>query len=250
MAGEQFYITNIKIVFMKTFFLTALSAVLLGSSYSVLAQPTPPAPGMRGEGPGRPGPGARPPHESLRTITAFTGQAGTWVANDNFVYDGFYLQTGGSKYLVKFPASMGAQLKNIVKSGSTITINGSADSLPTGEKQIRLVSVVADGKTIYETPPTPPSTAATPETAEGSGKITSLQKNQAGDVTGLVLDNKTILRIPPHVARQLGQIVTSGSSISYRGVKRQTATGEVASADYKIVHCESLTANGTQYLTR
>lgn len=234
---------------MKTFFLSAVSALLLGSSLSGLAQPVPPAPGGPKPGPGKMAPGPKPANDVLRRISSFSGQVGTWVSNDDFVYDGFYLQSGGEKLLVKFPPSMGSALKSAAKTGSTFTLNGSADSTPTGQKQIRLVSFSSEGKTIYETPPTPPSAATTPETAEGSGKITSLQKNEAGDVTAFVLD-KTILKVPPHVARQLGQIATSGGNVSYRGVKRNPASGEVSTGEYKIVHCESITVNGTQYLTR
>lgn len=233
----------------KKIFATASTTFLLAMTLACSAQPGNPGP--------RPpmGPGQVPPpppgrNEPLRQVTSFSGQVGEWVANYDFIYDGFYLQNNGQKTLVKFPARMGTQLKTAAKTGSTISFNGVQDSGRNAEKTIRLVSITLNGQTTYETPPAPPTLNTSEESATGTSKIISLQKNDMGDITGFVLENKTILKVPPHVAKQLAQTAVAGTSLGYNGMKKVAGSGEVSSANYTIVHCQTITINGTQYLTR
>jgi hypothetical protein len=188
-------------------------------------------------------PEAQEEKKPLQQVSVFSGQVVNWANNDDYVYDGFYLQTGNEKYLVKFPPHLGTQLTTAVKTGSTVSVNGAAAFPPQGEKEIRFVSITADGKTYYNTPPAEVLTF-------GSGKIYDLQKNKQGDVKGYILDDRTILRLPPHVAKQLNQVAVVGAGISYSGVKKILETGEVSVASYTIIHCQTVTINGIQYLTK
>ena len=186
----------------------------------------------------------------LQEITAFTGQVSGWVNNDDFVYTGLYLQTSSAKFLVNFPTHMGIELTTAIKTGNTITVNGVEKTNSQGEKEIKLVSITANGTTINETPPVKPATPPAQEFINGSGKISELQKDKQGKVKGYILDNKTILRIPSNVAQQLNTVAIAGSAITYSGAKQVLHTGEVAVASYTVIHCKTITINGKQYLTK
>jgi hypothetical protein len=186
----------------------------------------------------------------LQEITAFTGQVAGWVNNDDYVYDGFYLQTSTTKFLVNFPPHMGSELTTAIKTGSTIVVNGVEKNCPTGEKVIKLVSVSANGTTINETPPVKPATPPVKELVNSSGKIIELQKDKQGKVKGFILENKTILRVCPSVAEQLTKLAVVGTSITYSGDKKALCTGEATAETYTIIHCKTITINGKQYLTK
>jgi len=186
----------------------------------------------------------------LQQVTAFTGQVSGWVNNDDFVYNGFYLQTASTKFLVNFPTHMGNELTTAIKTGNTILVNGVEKTSPQGEKEIKLVSITANGTTINETPPVKPATPSAAEFINGSGKISELQKDKQGKIKGYILDNKTILRIPANVAQQLNKKAIEGVAISYSGAKQMLHTGEVAVASYTIIHCKTITINGKEYLTK
>lgn len=199
----------------------------------------------------------RPPHppqprhqEQLQQVVAYTGKAGNWATNDNYVYDGFYLQTAQDKLLVKFPPHLGAQLTKALEKGSTVTVNGAAVTTPGGEKEIRMISIVAAGKTFYDTPPATQPLPPVESPVTGSGKVTALQKGREGEVKGFILDDKTILRVPPHIAMQLNQLISPGASVSFTGLKKAPHDGEVSSGNYSVVNCHTITVNGKQYVTR
>jgi hypothetical protein len=225
------------------FFSTTLATVLAICTLTSHAQPAPPHP----EGPR----GPREMHDQpLQRLMAFSGQAGEWVANDDYVYDGFYLQTGEGKLLVKFPAHMGNQLTRAIKSGSSITVNGAEHANPEGIREIRMFDITVNGKTFSDTPRAVPGTPKEPVQSSGSGKITALQKARDGKVNGFVIDGKTILRMPPHVVTEIGSLVNTGTGVSFTGVKKSLNDGEAQAGNYTVIHCQTLTINGTQYLVR
>ena len=145
---------------------------------------------------------------------------------------------------------MGSELTTAIKTGSTISVNGVEKTSPQGEKEIKLVSVTVDGKIINEAPPVKPATPPVEELINGNGKISELQKDKQGKVKGFMLDNKTILRMPPEVAQQLNTLAIVGTNISYSGIKKILHNGEATAVSYTIIRCKTITINGKQYLTK
>jgi hypothetical protein len=145
---------------------------------------------------------------------------------------------------------MGVELTTTIKTGNTITVNGVEKTTLQGAKEIKLVSITANGTTINETPVVKPAKPVTEEFLNGNGKISEIQKDKQGKVKGYILDNKTILRISPNVAQQLNTLAIAGIAISYSGTKQALHTGEVAVAGYTIIRCKTITVNGKQYLTK
>lgn len=223
----------------------AVSAFLLGSSILMIttlvnAQPGPPAP--------RPGTPPPPPNAALQQVTAYQGKVVRMDENDDYVYDGFILLNSSDSMLVKFPPHLGTQVISVVKPGATVTVNGVERITPRGEKEIRMLSINASGKTIADAGVSPQETLPAETYVSATAKISQLQTSREGEANGLILDSKTILRIPPHVARQLGNSIAVGASISYTGMKKTGNNGEAMSGDYSIVHCKTITLNGQQYM--
>jgi len=238
---------------MAALFISGLTA---GST--VFAQVPGPPVGPKLAGPIENGPGQRPPHagqpapreQGLRVVSTVTGKVVKLQANDDFVFDGFYIISGSDSLLVKFPAHMGSQISPIAKPGSQITVSGVSENPGVGTKEMRMVSITTGGKTLTDNPPATPITPVQETTVTGNGKVTSLQTDREGNVNGAFIDNKTVLRFPPHVSAQLGNSLVKGSAISYSGSQKNKEQGEISLEDYKVIRCNTITVNGQQYLVR
>jgi len=233
---------------MKTHFKAASIMAACILSVSVInAQP--PAPG-KGRMPG--GPGAPPPPQAqqLQEVTKLSGKVVKMTTNDDYVYDGFCILNGSDSMFVKFPPHLGSQITKAASVGNNVTVNGVANVSPSGQKEIRMVSITAGGQTITDTPPSMPVTPVAETSLSGSGKVSNMQTNREGRVSGLMLNNNIILKIPPHVADQLSGMLQTGASVSYTGNKKTVRNGEVSSGNYTIIHCITITVNGKEYLVR
>ncbi|MBE9462699.1 hypothetical protein ACFP1I_09315 [Dyadobacter subterraneus] len=243
---------------MKKLALAALFiSVVTGSTNHVFAQIAGPLAGAMIAGPGVNGPGPRPPfgpgapgEQGLRAVTTVQGKVVKLWGNDDFVFDGFYLLSGTDSLLVKFPAHMGSQVSGLTKPGSQVSVSGVLEMPPFGSKELRMVNLNAGGKTLTDTPPTMLPTPAQEIVVSGNGKVTSLQTDREGRVNGLFVDNKTVLRFPPHIAAQIGNSVAKGTAISYSGSQKSKEDGEITLQDYKVIRCNTITVNGQQYLVR
>jgi hypothetical protein len=208
--------------------------------------PPPPASGALAPGPG----GTGAPAATLQPVAAFQGRVSRLSANDDYVYDGFYLKTTQDSMLVKFPAHLGAEITSVVKVGSTVIVNGTLESPPFGSKEVRMVSLSIKGQTIYDSPPAALATPPAENFVNGNGKVVGTQMDREGRMNGLLLDNRTVLRIPPGTAGQLAGMAKDGSQVDYSGMQKATQAGEVAMGDMKIVHCNTISINGQQFLVR
>ncbi|GAB3978474.1 hypothetical protein GCM10028806_41670 [Spirosoma terrae] len=213
-----------------------------------------PGPGRRP--PGNPGAYGRPdrigPNAGLTSLTTVSGKVGQWIGNDDAILDGFTLTgSGNESTVVKFPPHLGQQVQNAVKPGSTVTITGFSDVNPEGETLFRLTSLSAGKATIADAPPVVPATPpAAPALTTSTGKVTDFKIGRDGRVNGIVLDNQTVVKVPPHVAYQLTNLATKGSSITVQGYPRNLRDGQVQLDKKNILNATVLTINGQQYLVR
>ncbi len=217
---------------------TTLALALL-AFITVNAQPGPPPP---------PPGGGIPPPGALQAVSTYQGKVVKMAVNDDFVYDGFYILDNGDSVLVHFPPHLGTKITAVIKVGSSVSVNGVLNTAPLGEKEIRMVNITAGGETIADTGG-PTNDIPTAETyVSANGKITQLQTNREGEVIGVIVDSRTILRIPPHIARQLSNALAVNAGISYTGMQKPVNNGESVAAGYKIVRCKTITVNGQQYV--
>ena len=187
------------------------------------------------------------PGKAKALSVEMSGTITEWTHNDDFLYDGFYLQSGGESYFVKFPPHMA---KAVYDCGKTVTVQGTQKRSSEGVGEIHIISVKGNGVTVIHIPPPRPTKAPVEKSISGQGVVTQLQLNKKGDVSGFFLDNGTILRVPPHIARQLTQLIHEKTVLEYTGIVKTLKEGEMSKGDYIIIRCQTITVNGTQYLTR
>lgn len=212
------------------FFMTAA-----GINAQAPVPPKGPDPGME-----KPKPGP------LREITTLSGTVSKMSANDDFVYDGFYLNARGGSVLVKFPPHLGSQMMALAKQGGQISVKGFEEVAPNGEKTFRMKSVTANGKTVEDTPPAVPQAPPQETFTTGSGTVTDLQKNREGHTVGIFVDD-TLLKMPPHVFEKLGTSLVKGAKVSFTGAKKPENSGEAAERKFNIVRAGTVSINGKEY---
>ncbi|GAB3808716.1 hypothetical protein GCM10028819_48350 [Spirosoma humi] len=223
--------------------------------------PAGPPPGGPGRRPGRPGPGANRDElgpgrdrqmNGLTSLTTVSGTVGQLTGNDDFILDGFTLNAGsGSAITVKFPPHLGTQVQKAIKVGSTVSVTGYTETTPTGETRFRMNSLTAGKTTVLDSPPVPPAiTPDVPALTTATGKIADYRLDREGRVNGLVLDDKTVVSMPSHVAYQLTDLVKKGSTITVQGYPKTLRDGQVQLERVKVLRASVLTINGHQYLVR
>jgi len=188
------------------------------------------------------------PH--LEPISLVIGQPTAWVNNENFVYDGFYVQTVSDRVLIKFPVNMGNKIRAAVRIGVIVNVSGVITTNLIGDKEMKLVKLNTDKEAIYTNKTNPKQSKAKQTIVKSEGKITQIQIDKEGKINGYILENKLILRVPITVGEQLRNIVIEGSTISYTGVNRVIAEGEVSSKLYDVVICKTITVNGNEFLVK
>lgn len=210
--------------------------------------------GARTIGPGRDhgqGPDRRQ-HGGLTSLTTVSGTVGQWTGNDDAILDGFTLSSSsGTPTTVKFPPHLGQQVQKAIKTGSSVSVTGFSETTPQGETRFRMNSLTAGKTTVFDAPPAPRTTAPeTPTMTTVTGKISDYRLNRDGRVSGLVLDDKTVVSIPPHVAYQLTDLAKKGSAITVQGYPKILHDGQVQLEKVNILRASVLTINGQQYLVR
>jgi len=185
--------------------------------------------------------------DQIKETTTFNGTIEEWVYNDDFEYDGLYLRVENSKILVKFPPHLAQQTRAL---GNRISVNGVLGYNREGIQELKMTSISGNGQVVYDQKPTPDYNYTTELFVNDKGRVEKIQINKRGDVVGYVLNNNIVLRIPPHIARQLSQLVQIGSVIEYSGIEKALKAGHVRAFNYKIIRCQSISVNGTQYLVR
>ena len=183
----------------------------------------------------------------IKETTTINGAIDEWVYNDDFEYDGLYLRVENSKILVKFPPHLAQQARAL---GNRISVNGVLGYNREGIQELKMISMSGNGQVVYDQKPTPDYNYTQEPFINGSGRVAQIQINKRGDVVGYIIDNNIVLRIPPHIARQLSQLVQVGSVIEYSGIEKALKKGHVRAFNYKIIRCQTILINGTQYVVR
>ena len=182
------------------------------------------------------------------SISKYTGQVVSWTNNDDYMFDGMYLQTATNKYFVKFAPNKASILTTAIKTSSTVTVEGVEKTSTSGTKEIHLISITTDGINIYDSRDALKKKKEVTAIVSGIGKIVEIQKDGEKNITGFILDNKTILRIPVNIAAQLKADAIVGAIVSYTGVSREKHNGEIASMEFKIILCKTIKLNGKEYI--
>ncbi|APP86677.1 hypothetical protein ABQZ99_001240 [Xanthomonas hortorum pv. vitians] len=217
---------------------TALAFALACSVATAAAQvpaapaaPVAPRPPVGTPPPAPPMPPA-PPAPVAATPVSVTGTVERFMLNPNGEVDGLWLRDGTQ---VAFAPHLSGELQAAVRRGDAVTVQGyRLGSLPV----LRASSIrsTRGGREVVDRPPTtaamppaPPAPAAlTPLQAEG--RIERLVYGPGGETNGALLSDGTLVRMPPHLALQFGDLLRTGAPLSVSGFGVATATGRAIEA--------------------
>jgi hypothetical protein len=152
--------------------------------------------------------------------------------------DGLILKDGTE---VKIAPHLSTQIAYSIKPGDAVTIHGlRAAAIP----MMQAVSITDEtsGRTVVDEgstgpdrgPRRPPARAAAPGSAAPPSKLTELNSRvrvtlhgPQGEVNGALLEDGTVLRLPPPDAQRLAALLQPGHSLFARGTTTPTAIGNV-----------------------
>ena len=141
--------------------------------------------------------------------------------------DGLILSDGTEVHL---PPHLGTQLVFVAKPGDAVTVRGlHATAVP----MVQAMSVSNDttGKTVVDAGPGGPrGPQAAQQQLTASGRIRALLHGPQGDLNGVLLEDGTIVRMPPPEAARLSAQLTVGVPLVVQGSGYQGDLGRVIGA--------------------
>jgi hypothetical protein len=210
------------------------SAVLCGSAalaFSAAGTAPPPAMGQA-------------PLYDPQQLPTYRGQVQQFTLTPRGDIDGLILADGTE---VKTPPHLSTQLAYSVKASDTVTVHGlRAAALPL--VQAMSITDEANGQTVVDNgppgpgrgpgaPPPPPalgpgavpSSPAAPISGltEAQGRVRMTLHGRQGEVNGALLDDGTILRLPPPEAYHFATLLQAGQTVVAEGVGFASAIGKV-----------------------
>lgn len=202
---------------------TFIAAACLLAGSAAFAQMPPPPPG----GPVPPPPIAAAP-EAGTTTTG--GRVQQWLINPNGEADGLLLSDGTQ---IAFPPHLSAAVMQMLKPGDTVQVSGwRAPNVPV----VRAQAIVANGRSVTDQPPAPgmapplPRASGALSAMTAGGRIERLLYTDRGDIRGVVLEDRTIVRFPPHIGAARGAQLQPGASLYARGWGTRSAQGTALEA--------------------
>jgi hypothetical protein len=138
--------------------------------------------------------------------------------------DGLILDDGTEVHL---PPHLGAQLVFTVKPGDQVTIRGlKARDIPT----IDAASITNDATRQTVTDNGPPGPGGTGPALQASGQIKAQLHGPRGDLNGVLLQDGTIVHLPPDQAQQMAAQLAVGQPIYVTGDGSVSPLGKVIAA--------------------
>lgn len=151
------------------------------------------------------------------------GKVAQYLLTPHGDVDGFLLADGTEVHL---PPHLSTQFVFAVRPGDAVTIHGlKAKAAPL----VLAASVTNDatGATVLSGPHGPP--AAFPQ-IEATGRVKTQLHSPRGDVDGVLLEDGTIIRLPPPEAQKLAAQLAAGQSLFVRGFGYEGPLGKVIGA--------------------
>jgi hypothetical protein len=185
---------------------TFASLLLFGSVVAVAAQPLPPQ---------APPPPPPPPQVANQSGTGIQGTIARLLPTPRGEVDGLLLEDGR---LVRFPPHMSAALLGVIGQGDAVAIDGMSG--PAGN-EIRAwrISNRTTGRSVTEAPPTfPPEARAWSERdMRVSGIVRRTLTGGRGQANGVILEDGTVVRFPPHAGEAFANLLVPGARLVAQG---------------------------------
>jgi len=188
--------------------------------------------------------------EIIEELYSFSGKIKEWQYNDNFIYNGFLLQSETETRLIKFHPVLGAKIRAL---GDSVEVIGTiAKYKDKRNKVMGLVQIHNNKDTIYSsmTPAFHKIVFDSVNTITDSGTIKKIEYHSDKHIRRCLLDNNVVLRFLPFTDKSYPRNIKAGTTIGYIGIEQHVNIGEVKSGDYKIVHCITIFIDGKEYQLR
>jgi hypothetical protein len=164
-------------------------------------------------------------------LPAYTGRVQQFSLTARGDIDGLILSDGTE---VKTPPHLSTAIAYSVKPGDAVTVHGlRAASLPL----VQAVSITdqADGRTVIDSgPPAPPPPTVGPAPVtplpgltEVQGRVRMRLHGPQGEVNGALLEDGTLLRLPPPAAFAVAALLQPGQGVVAEGVGFVSPMGKV-----------------------
>ncbi len=173
---------------------------------------------------------AQPP-AAAQSVPAIKGTVAQYTLTPRGDVDGFILQDGTEVHL---PPHLSTLLVYTVKPGDTVTIHGlKAAAVP----MVQAMSVTNDatGKTVTDNGPAGRGSGMRGPREMGQamqvqGKVKEQLHGPRGDLNGVLLEDGTMVRLPPPEAQRLATELAPGQTIYASGNGVSNALGKVVAA--------------------
>jgi hypothetical protein len=146
--------------------------------------------------------------------------------------DGLILEDGT---LAKYPPHMGAELTSAVRPSDTVSVRGFRENATTIKALI--ITNEATKRAVIEHPPTPglgmiPKHLrfATLGRLQASETVERALYGKRGEINGVMLNDGTIVRFPPHAAFQFAPQLQPGQTFAAEGLGTQNEYGRAIEA--------------------
>ncbi len=160
-------------------------------------------------------------------LPAIQGKVAEYSLTPRGDVDGLILADGTEVHL---PPHLGTQLVYAVKPGDAVTIQGlKARALP----MVQAMSIKNDatGSIVTDTGAGgPPGPRDAGQALNATGRIKAQLHGPRGDLNGALLEDGTIIRLPPPEARRLASVLTAGSPVTVQGEGIEGPLGRVIEA--------------------
>lgn len=160
-------------------------------------------------------------------LPAIQGKIAAYSLTPRGDVDGLILADGTEIHL---PPHLGAQLVASVKPGDAVTIRGlQARAIP----MVQAISVKNDatGATVTDNGPGgPPGPGGPQQTLAATGHVKAQLHGPRGELNGAMLEDGTIVRLPPQEAQRLAASLALGAPLSVRGAGVDGPLGRVIEA--------------------
>jgi hypothetical protein len=188
-------------------------------------QPAPPLPPPPPPGAQQPVPPPPPPPGGAAQATSIRGTVSQYLMNPDGLVDGLLLS---DNTIVRFPPHMSQQLVQAVKPQDSVRVDGFFEFQ--GMIHATTITNANSQQSVVDTPPSPQNPPPVPnpyarQPMSVSGIIKALTYAPRGEIDGAVLDNGTIVHVPPPVGMQYASLFGVGAPLVASGYGTTNAYG-------------------------
>lgn len=192
----------------------------------------------------------RPYKKQIEQIESYHGNIIQWKTDRDYVYDAFMFETDDkTTILVKFPSFLGQDIKDL--GNNDLSIKGFLRKNRNGNNiTLQLLSISSGEKNVSRNNGDHRmrrSHYRNPTNIQGNGKIQKIIYNDRNDPVAYLLANDTLLKMPPHIFKQINNVAKVDTEINYEGLERKLNAGELQEKRKIIIHARAIEINGTRY---